>query len=111
MSDPIRFYFDQHIPKAVAHGLRRRGVDVLTTQDVERCSQSDLEQILFSTQENRVFVTFDDDLLRLASQGLEHAGIVFCSASKYSIGELIYALLLVYDVLNPEDFQNHIEFL
>ncbi len=29
----ISFYLDQHVPRAIAIGLRMRGVDVLTTQD------------------------------------------------------------------------------
>ena len=35
MSDPIKFYMDEDIPRAVSEGLRRRGVDVLTTQDAD----------------------------------------------------------------------------
>jgi hypothetical protein len=31
----VKFYLDEHIPKAVAEGLRRRGIDVLTIQDAE----------------------------------------------------------------------------
>jgi hypothetical protein len=51
------------------------------------------------------------DFISLAVRGIEHAGIVFCAASKYSIGELIYALLLVQEALNPDDMRNHIEFI
>lgn len=29
MAEKIRFYFDEHVPRAVARGLRRRGVEVL----------------------------------------------------------------------------------
>ena len=35
MSEPIKFYMDEHIPKAVTEGLRRRGVDVLTAQEAD----------------------------------------------------------------------------
>jgi hypothetical protein len=111
VAERIRFYFDQHIPSAVARGLRRREVDVLTAQDADRCGVSDEEQLRFSTQERRVLVTFDADFLNLASKGIEHTGIAFCSATKYSIGELIYTLLLVQDVLQPDDMQDHIEFI
>ena len=31
----IALYLNEHIPAAVARGLKRRGVDVLTTQDAE----------------------------------------------------------------------------
>jgi uncharacterized protein with PIN domain len=111
VAERIRFYFDQHVPSAVARGLRRRGVDVLTAQDADRCGASDQDQLQFSTQQGRVFVTFDADFIDLASRGIEHTGIAFCAASKYSIGELIYALLLVDDTLQPDDMLNHVEFL
>jgi len=91
--------------------LRRRGVDVLTALEANRCSLSDLEQLEYATQNERVMVTFDDDLLNLASMGIKHSGIAFCPASKYSIGEMIYALLLVYEILEPEELSDHIEFL
>jgi hypothetical protein len=30
MKNRIKFYLDEHIPKAIANGLRRRGIDVIT---------------------------------------------------------------------------------
>ena len=111
MAESIRFYFDQHIPSAVARGLRRRGVDVLTAQEANRCGISDQDQLQFSTQQERVLVTFDADFISLATGGSEHSGIAFCAASKYSVGELIYALLLVQDALNLDEMRNHVEFI
>jgi predicted nuclease of predicted toxin-antitoxin system len=111
VTDPVTFFFDQHIPAAVARGLRRRGVDVLTAQETARCGVTDLEQLQYAYQQRRVLVTFDDDFLVLASSGKEHAGIAFCSATKYTIGELIRVLLLVHQVLGPADMKNHVEFL
>lgn len=34
MADRLRFYMDEHVPKAVTEGLRRRGVDVITVQEL-----------------------------------------------------------------------------
>lgn len=111
MANQIRFYFDQHIPVSIARGLRRRGVDVLTTQEVDRCGLPDLDQLAFATQQDRVLVTFDAHLLSLASSEIEHTGIAFCSAAKYSIGELFSALLVLHEVLSSGDLKNHVEFL
>lgn len=33
MSDRIKFYLDEHVPRAIAERLRRRGVNVVTVQD------------------------------------------------------------------------------
>ena len=34
MADRLRFYMDEHVPKAVTEGLRGRGVDVITVQEL-----------------------------------------------------------------------------
>ncbi|MDO9117903.1 MAG: DUF5615 family PIN-like protein [Nitrospira sp.] len=34
MADQVKFYLDEHVPKAVAEGLRRRGVEVITVQEL-----------------------------------------------------------------------------
>lgn len=111
MSDRIGFFLDQHIPEAVTRGLERRGVDALSAQDAGRCGLSDLEQLEYARREQRVIVTFDDDFLTLAALGITHTGIAFSPASKYSIGELLRALLLIYEILTPSEMHNHIEFL
>ena len=38
--EQIEFYLDEHIHSAVAEGLRRRGVSVLTVQEVGRAGLS-----------------------------------------------------------------------
>ena len=45
MAEEVRFFFDQHLPYAVADGLRRRGVDVLTVQEAGRCGLLDSQQL------------------------------------------------------------------
>jgi hypothetical protein len=65
MVEPIRFFFDQHIPFAVANRLRQRGVDVLTAQEARRCGLPDTDQLRFATVQRRVMVTFDRDYLLL----------------------------------------------
>jgi predicted nuclease of predicted toxin-antitoxin system len=107
----IRFFLDEHVPSAVAAGLARRGIDVLTVREAERRGFGDAEQLQFATENKRVIVTFDRDFLVLSDQGLQHAGIVFCEATKYSIGQMIQSLLLVQAVLTAEDMQNHVEYL
>jgi hypothetical protein len=111
VADSIRFYFDQHIPAAVAQGLRSRGIDVLTAQDAGRCGLSDADQLQFATGEGRVTVSFDTDYLVLAASNVQHAGIAWCPATKYPVGLLLHALLLVHGVLDPDDMRNHVEYL
>ena len=111
MADSVRFFFDQHIDPAVAAGLRRRGIDVLTAQEAGRCGIDDPEQLAFATVENRVVVTFDRDYLALNSAGIRHAGIAWAPAKKHSIGYLINALEIIHGVMTADDMKDHLECL
>ena len=111
MAERIQFYMDQHIPGAVTQGLRQRGVEVLTAQDARRCGVPDAEQLLFATTENRVVVTFDPDYLALHAANVRHAGVAWCPARKYTVGQLLHALLLLHAVLHRDEMRNHVEYL
>ncbi len=100
MPEKVQFYFDEHIPSAVAHALRQRGINVLTAQDAGRCGLPDTDQLQFAAEQGRLLVTFDTDYLALAAEGMGHAGIAYCHPTKYSIGQLIQSLLLVHSMLD-----------
>src|SRR6266545_6448824 len=106
VADAVRYYFDEHIDPAVASGLRRRGIDVLTTQDAGHLGWIDPEQLDFATQEGRVVVTFDVDFIRHHNGGIQHAGIAWAPKRKYSIGQLISALTLLHAVYSADDMLN-----
>lgn len=110
-AEPIRFFMDQHFPGPVSQGVRRHGVDVLTAPEAGRCGLPDAGQLAFATAEGRVMVTFDTDFLALHRSGVPHAGIAWCPEQKYSIGQLIHALLLVHGVLDRDAMRNHVEYL
>jgi uncharacterized protein with PIN domain len=111
MTDRIRFHLDENVDPAVADGLRRRGVDVTTSQDSGLLNSSDERQIGFALAEDRVLVTHDDDFLSRAKLGAAHAGIAYCHPESRSIGQIIAALMLIGDCLTPDDMRNHVEFL
>ncbi len=62
MSDRIKFHLDENVSNAIADGLRRRGIDVTTTAEVNLISASDEEQIKFALTEERVIFTQDKTL-------------------------------------------------
>jgi predicted nuclease of predicted toxin-antitoxin system len=107
----VKFYLDEHIPKGVVEGLRRRGVDVLTVQKADRSGDSDEKQLAFATREGRVLVTFDDDFLRLDASGIPHTGVVFSQTGRRTVGELIESLMLIANLIEPNEMKNHIEFI
>ena len=110
MATEIKFYADEHIPRAVVRGLRDRGCDVLTAQEAGLLGASDPEHVRRAASAGRVIVTQDADFLRLHAEGMPHDGIAF-AAQGTSVGKMIHALMLIRDILEPADMQGHVEFI
>ncbi|MBV6441877.1 MAG: hypothetical protein DYG98_23300 [Haliscomenobacteraceae bacterium CHB4] len=106
----VKFFLDEHIPKAVAKGLRARSVEVLTCAEADRLTFSDSEHLQFALSRGYVVVTADNDFLTLHAQGMHHAGIAF-AAKPLTIGQFVSALLLIHEVLEADEMLDHIEFL
>lgn len=111
MPDRIRFLLDEHIPAAVAAGLKQKGIDTATLHELGRRGLSDAEQVRFALEEGWVLVTYDSDYLAMARKQTAHSGIVWCAERKYSIGQLVRALALLHAVINRDAMRNHVEFL
>lgn len=110
MGERIKFYMDEHVARAVTAGLRRRDVDVLTTQEAGMMSAKDVDHLSLAFRSGRVIFTQDDDFLRLHAIGYEHAGIVY-TPQHTRIGDIVRGLMLIYQLLDAEDMVNHVEFL
>lgn len=111
MPQSIRFHLNEHLAHAIADGLRRRGIDVTTTYETGLSAASDEEQLAFARSHDRILVTRDADFLRLHQSGRRHAGIVYVRQRGRSVGEIIRGLVLLWELLTPEEMQNHVEFL
>jgi predicted nuclease of predicted toxin-antitoxin system len=110
VAERIAFYLDEHVPRAVTGGLRRRGVDALTAQEAGLQGANDEEHLAFALREGRVTFTQDADFLRLHAAGRSHPGIVYVP-QQAPIGAIVRGLMLIYEVLSPEDMTGHVEFL
>lgn len=110
MGQKVRFYTDEHVANAVVHGLRQRGVDVLTVPDAGLLSATDEEHLARARTEGRVLFTHDPGFLRLHAAGLAHAGIVYAPQAA-SIGDIIRGLMLIHQVLELEEMKDHVEYL
>jgi hypothetical protein len=60
--------------------------------------------------EGRVVVTQDADFLRLHAAGHPHGRIVY-APQQTAVGTIVRGLMLIHDVLTPEDMANHVEFI
>jgi uncharacterized protein with PIN domain len=110
MTRRICFHLDENIDPAVATGLRRRGVDVTTSQEAGLLHAPDDEQLSFALAKGCTLVTHDEGFLARAKAGVAHAGIAYCHPESRSIGQMIATLLLIRDCLSPDEMRNHVEF-
>lgn len=94
--DRIRFHLDENVNPAIAVALRRLGVDVTTTNDVQMRARTDTAHWEYARRESRVIVTHDDNFLRRADQDEHQAGIAYCSPRKRTVGEIICRLTNLY---------------
>jgi len=108
---PIRFHLDEHISANVAAALRRRNIDVTTAADTGLIGATDVAHLGFAASTGRVVVTQDDDFLRLHSGGVAHAGIAYCRQQSMALGEMLRRLVLIHDLLSPEEMAGRVEFL
>jgi Domain of unknown function (DUF5615) len=107
----LAFHLDEHMDHAIAHGLRRRGIDVTTTTEAGLLEAIDPVHVAFALRERRVIVTNDPDFLAMAGAGIEHAGIAFAPHGERFIGRIVTHLCLMSDCLEPAEMVGKIEFL
>ncbi|MHC5727073.1 MAG: DUF5615 family PIN-like protein [Nostoc sp.] len=84
-----------------------------TTPETRLIGISDGEQLYFAMSENRVIFTHDDDFVGIHHGGdmFMHAGIIYCAQNRHSIGEILRRLILIWEVLEPEEMIYKLEFL
>lgn len=111
MNDRIRFHLDENIDSDVAKALRHQDIDVTTTSEMGLRGQPDDVQLAIASPEKRVIVIHDTDFLRLASQSKDHYGIAFCTKDVRTTGEIVRTLILMHQVLSPEEMRGQVEYL
>ncbi len=110
----ISLYLDEDVDVALAPALRRRGIDVLTTQAAGNVQQRDEDQLTFATQVGRVFFTHnrgDFALLhkKMIEEGRSHAGVIL--SDQHPLGTLLRRLSRLCFHLTQEEMANRLEFL
>ena len=111
----IGFYLDQHVPRAIATGLRMRGVNVLTTQEDGTESFADSDLLDRASELGLVLFTFDDDLLVEASNrqkvNRSFRGLVYIHLQDVSVGNCINDLEIIAKAGEPKDLENFVIYL
>lgn len=110
MSRP-RFYLDENVPVAVEAQSLGRGVDVLSARTAAALGESDPQHLARSTALGRVLCTHDADFLRLAAQGVEHAGIAFAASRMVGIGAWVRAIRRLHQEWDAEALRGRVVFV
>jgi predicted nuclease of predicted toxin-antitoxin system len=111
VADRIRFHLDEHIDPDIAAALRRHGIDATTTIEARLRTANDDSQLDYAKAQRRVTATDDCDFLRLAANDPAHPGIVICRRQFLSIRDIIRGLILIYEVLTPQEMVGRVEFI
>jgi hypothetical protein len=99
------------MPVAIAKQLRRRGIEVVTVLDLDLLGDTDVNHLARATEMGYVLCTYDADYIQLATEGMEHAGIVYGQAEKHLVGEWVKGLELIYGVYTADEMRNRVEYL
>ena len=105
---------DEHVKSGIVEGLRRRGVDVVTVQELELNETDDKVLLTEATRQGRLMLSCDADFLAIHHEwlrtGRPHAGIVYWPQSR-SIGEAIQRLFQYVASTDSHQATNNVKFL
>lgn len=103
-----RLYANENFALPVVEELRRRGHDVLTTQDSGKAGQAipDEEVLAFSVAQNRILLTLNrKHFIRLHGVHPDHAGIIACTFDPDFVG----LASRIHDALREQvEFSSHL---
>jgi uncharacterized protein with PIN domain len=102
----VRFYLDENVPTEVGRQLRSSGVDTVTARDLGQLGGDDRDHLQRATALSRVLCTHDQDFLRLAAEGAQHAGIAFSPQNRVSIGGWVRELRALHTRFASEQVKN-----
>jgi predicted nuclease of predicted toxin-antitoxin system len=104
-------HLNENCAVAIATGLRRHGLDVTTTAEAGLLGATDVQHAAYALPLGRVIFTQDRDFLRIHAAGTPHAGIAYCEKDTRSTGEIIRALVLLWEVYEPDEMVGRIEYI
>jgi hypothetical protein len=113
----IRFLADADLNRAIVIGALERepAIDFITATEADLGGQGDPEVLEFAANQGRILVSHDTSTMpehfsaRLRS-GRTSPG-VFLARQRTSVGQIVYALLLVWSASSPVEWAGQIHYL
>ena len=65
----------------------------------------------YGNAQGRVVFTQDEDYFRIHTAGVAHPGVVYARQQTRTIGQIIGSLVLIWELLEPEEMANRVEFI
>ena len=111
----LAYYFDEHVPWAITHGVRTAGIEVLRVQDDSLRGVEDEPLLQRATDLGRVLFTQDDDFLAISAEwlrtGCTFPGIVYVHQDRLSYRERIAELIRLSREFSAEQMVNRVVYL
>ncbi len=111
----LAFYMDHQVRGQITRGLRGRGIDVITAHEDNRPDVDDEALLDRAGELGRVFVSQDQDALRIArlrqKSNQEFSGVAFVEQEQINIGKAIEYLELMAHLMTIDEMRNHVEYV
>jgi Domain of unknown function (DUF5615) len=115
MSMSLALYMDVHIPMAITEALRRKGLDILRSQDDGTTRLNDALLLQRATDLKRVLFSQDQGFLKITSewqrQRRPFSGVVCAPQQAVSLGRLADDLELILTCCELEELQDRVVYL
>jgi hypothetical protein len=112
---PLALYMDVHAPIVVTESLRRRGLDILTSQEDGTATQDDEALLGRANELGRVLFSQDQDFLHIAAgwqrTNRTFVGLVFAAQQGVSLGRLADDLELLLTCCAPDELRDRVTYL
>ena len=103
----VSFYLDESLSPEIVTQLSMTGIDIIRGP----LGADDPVHLERATAMGRVVCAEDDDFVKLAARGIQHAGIIKGVQDKHSIGDWVNYLRFVHSIGAPDDMRNNVEHL
>jgi hypothetical protein len=125
MVSTLKFFTDEHIDRAIVEQLRRRGINVLRSEDVGMKGADDSVLLEYATQNGYAFLSMDDDVTGLHTEwlksGRRHGGIFYAPMAQFKgqqgIGPIVRECTTLAELIDSgagtlaDDIQNQLYYI
>jgi predicted nuclease of predicted toxin-antitoxin system len=112
MEEKIKFYFDEHMPRAVEQGVVEHGYEVVMAVEVDMIGKDDdTEHLPFAAEKGAVVVTRDLAFAGRAAKRSDHAGLICWTGAQNDFGGMIRALAEFAESYTSEEVAGHVFWL